>query len=630
MSETTPASSSAATVAFTLVVVATWMLLHLYRGMVNDAVIYAMQGLVHLQPRVFQHDIFFRFGSQDRYTLFGALLYAPLIRALGLEHATVALWVGSQAALAGAAWTLARRLMGRSEALLAVGLLYALELSYGAQGIFYVVEDFLSPRILGEALVLWGIAAALGESRLCSGLCLIAALLIHPLMAAAGVLVVVWLQINRTEARRAARWIGPALAGAIAAAALLGSAVLSGRMDFGWLALLGQNTPYLLPSHWAGSDWARTAVPLATLWLAMRVLPVGVHRRLAGAALGVALTGLALAILAESLRLTLLIQAQPWRWQWAAAVVATLSLPPLALRLAGAGSLGRAALLLLAATYLLHDLPYCVPVGVLAVVLAWRLPDGPANAAPPAAAEPATARGARLAVVFAWGVFSVALAWDVLMRVYSAHRPYGGVSGAPVIEILRRLTRDSALPALLLACLWRYAYGSRRPNRSAVLASLAALGCLLLMPVTVSQWTHVTFTAGLVRAFQPWRQQIAAGAEVLWPDDPLYAWQLLDRPSYVSTPQLGAELFSRPAARILAQRVQALRPFLSLEGFWGPRPLPAGWSYEPQTLADICAASDVRYVVTAQPLASAAVAAAPAGVGAPFAGLHLYACSPRQ
>jgi hypothetical protein len=602
--------------AFTLTILAAWMLLHLYRGVVDDAKIYAMQGLFHLHPAHFQQDIFFRYGSQDRYTLFGAL-FAPVIALLGLEHAAWALWIISQVALAAAGWALARRLLERPQALLALGLLYGLELSYGAQGVFYVFEDFLTPRPLAEALVLWSIVAALENRQLRSMLLLLGALLIHPLMAAAGVGVVAGMRLT-SRARRVARWRWIVALALLALVVLAGCWALGGRMDSGWLSQLAQNTPYLLPSEWAASDWARTAVPLIVLWMVMGLPPQGAHRRLAGAALAIALAGLGLTVLAEALRLTLLIQAQPWRSQWLAVVLATLSLPMLGEQLWRAGTAARAALLLLIATYLLHDLLYCVAIGVAAIWLARR-----------ACHESISPRASRIAFACATALLALAAAWDGLMRLYSIGRPYEVVSGPWLVEMARRLARDSALPALLLSGLWIYVFRSRHLHRGALVTALAGLVCLLLAPVTWTQWTQVNFTPQLYRAFQPWRERIAPQTEVLWLKDPLYAWMLLERPSYLSGAQLGAELFSRPAAVVIARRLAALRPFLSLEGLWGSRELAGGWRYEPQTLAELCAVADVRYIVTAQNLSASPLMAAPTGSWAARDGLQLYGCATR-
>ena len=602
--------------AFALAILAAWMLLHLYRGVVDDAQIYAMQGLFHLHPANFQQDIFFRYGSQDRYTLFGAL-FAPVIAWLGLEHGAWALWIISQLALAAASWSLARRLLERPQALLAVGLLYSLELPYGAQGVFYVFEDFLTPRPLAEALVLWSIVAALESRALRSALLLLGALLLHPLMAAAGVAVVAAMRLS-SWARRAARWRWVVALALLAFGVLAGCWALRGRMDSGWLSQLAQNTPYLLPSEWAASDWARTAVPLIVLWMVMGLRPQGEHRALAGAALASALAGLGLSVLAEALRMTLLIQAQPWRWQWPAVVIATLSLPRLGEQLWRAGTAARAALLLLIATYLLHDLLYCVAIGAAAVWLAHR-----------ACHESISPRASRIAFACATALLALAVAWDGLMRLYSAGRPYEVVSGFELVEMTRRLARDSAMPALLLSALWIYLFRSRHRHRRALVTVVAGLVCLLLAPVTWTQWTQVSFTAQLYRAFQPWRERVAPQSEVLWLKDPLYAWMLLERPSYVSAAQLGAELFSRPAAVVIARRLAALRPFLSLEGLWGPRELAGGWRYEPQTLAELCAVADVRYIVTAQNLSAPPLMAAPAASWAARDGLQLYGCATR-
>src|SRR6185437_5464129 len=176
-----------------------------------------------------------------------------------------------------------------------------------------------------------------------------------------------------------------------------------------------------------------------------------------------------------------------------------------------AGVAGRAALLLLIATFLLHDLLYCVVTGVVAIWLGHR---AFRHEIPPHASW--IAFGASCVVI------ALALTWDVLMRIYSAGRPYEVISGAPLVEMARRLTRDSALPALLLTGVWLYAFLSRHANRALHVTAAAGLGCLLLTPVTWIQWTHVTFTASLYRAFEPWRERIAPGTEVLWLKDPLY------------------------------------------------------------------------------------------------------------
>jgi hypothetical protein len=79
---------------------ATWALSHSYRGIFHDAGLYTLQALAHLDPGYLGQDVFLRFGSQDRFTIFGAL-YAGAMH-LGPEPAASLLtlrcsWVFLQA-----------------------------------------------------------------------------------------------------------------------------------------------------------------------------------------------------------------------------------------------------------------------------------------------------------------------------------------------------------------------------------------------------------------------------------------------------------------------------------------------------------------------------------------------------
>lgn len=598
-------------VAFASLLVASWLLLHLYRGVVLDAVLYAMQGLAHVRPELYGHDLFLRYGSQDGFTLFGSL-YAPFIRWLGLEHAAALLWLNSQLALGLAAFSLSRRLMPSHAALLAVGLFFAIQLPYGAEGIFYVVEDYLTSRPIAEALVLWAVAAQLDARPMRAGLLLLLALLIHPLMASAGMAVLLVQRCRSVTPRAAVVGALIVLALIAIAASPLGTGL---RMDRDWWGLVLADTPYLMPSHWGLADWARTATPLLTLALALAVVQTDPLRALARAALIAALIGLLLSALGEGLRLTVLIQTQPWRWQWLGATVAVLCLPPLGLRLLQLGFGGRAALALLAAAWLAHDLIYCIPIGLAAIAVAR------------AAARPESLVHRRACWYGALALAVIGIGWDVVLRIYSLQFPYGPAPHSAA-ETVHRLTRDSVLPGLLLTLCWWLAFGQPAPWRRWLLALTSACVAVVVLPLNCLQWSHCDFTRQAFQAFEPWRNRIAADAEVLWVRDPLDTWLLLERTSYVSAAQVGTALFSRRAAQVIRERLQALRPFLSREGLWRSSDLTGPWQWRAQTLGDLCAAaSDLRYVVSSQPLAAAPLEELPGGADKRFAGLRLYACS---
>ncbi len=57
-----------------LLCVGIWCLSHGYQGLFHDAGLYALQALAHRYPDFLSRDVFLRFGSQDRFTVFSPLV----------------------------------------------------------------------------------------------------------------------------------------------------------------------------------------------------------------------------------------------------------------------------------------------------------------------------------------------------------------------------------------------------------------------------------------------------------------------------------------------------------------------------------------------------------------------------
>src|ERR1700722_5575522 len=66
--------------------VAFWILLHPYRGVEHDSVLYALLALARLQPAALGYVLFVRYGTQDGFTIFSPL-FAAVMRRVGLEPA---------------------------------------------------------------------------------------------------------------------------------------------------------------------------------------------------------------------------------------------------------------------------------------------------------------------------------------------------------------------------------------------------------------------------------------------------------------------------------------------------------------------------------------------------------------
>src|SRR5262245_5227369 len=71
-------------------------LAHPYRGLFHDARLYAAQIQERVEPGSLAGDLYLRYGSQDDYTLFSALM-EPLVRAVGLEPAFFLGYLASKA-----------------------------------------------------------------------------------------------------------------------------------------------------------------------------------------------------------------------------------------------------------------------------------------------------------------------------------------------------------------------------------------------------------------------------------------------------------------------------------------------------------------------------------------------------
>src|SRR5438874_1165283 len=69
-----------------LVLLAVNALARPYAGITHDARLYSAQVLNQIDPTVYGDDIFFRYGSQDQFSIFSRFV-APVVRLLGLETA---------------------------------------------------------------------------------------------------------------------------------------------------------------------------------------------------------------------------------------------------------------------------------------------------------------------------------------------------------------------------------------------------------------------------------------------------------------------------------------------------------------------------------------------------------------
>jgi hypothetical protein len=313
-------------------IVALWIATRPYRGVFHDARLYTVQALHSLDPGRFGQDLFFKYGSQDSFSVF-TLLYRPLVASVGVGGANLlATVVGDALWLAAAAW-LVRTLFGdRRERLFVLVAIVILDANYGGRGVFTYGEAFATPRVYAEALVMAAMALALRGRAVGAAVTLALAAALHPLVAMAGVGVAVVAAALRD--RRV--WIAVALAAVACAAAIwLGVGPL-GRarqtFDDQWFAIVRQRCDFAFMARWEWPDFLRIAADFALLAAGWAVA-TKVERRLIVAVAIVAAGGLIVTLVGGDIaRNVLIVNLQTWRAMWLAALAANMCVALVVLR----------------------------------------------------------------------------------------------------------------------------------------------------------------------------------------------------------------------------------------------------------------------------------------------------------
>ncbi len=525
-----------------LLIVAIWMLQRPFADITHDSVLYSLLALSRIHPQSLSHDVFVRFGSQGEYTLFSPI-FAEAIRWLGLSPAAACLTFLFQAALLVCAYVFARRHMSASLALLGVGLLVALQTDYGSSNVFHCLEDFLTPRLPAEALVLAGLAAVMTSRFAVAGVCLFTALLLHPIMGSAGVALLLCLYVAIPRPKLTALVV----AGCVAASFVLLLAIHRGpfsRFDAQWLHEVRKSSAYLFPTLWTARDWSRGSVPLAVLatgWI------TGEDHRLRNVCAGcllIAASGIILTVIyADLLHVVIVAAMQLWRWLWLANLVAIAFSPLIVRDCWNRSPVARAVPLLLASACILRGQPMALVFSVLAVVCALAIDR---------VREPRMSR----AVMLSSYALSFAAVAAYAAQIAS-YVPSSGTGASEVADSIRwlRVNIPDGVPyaaVLVLACYMCAHLASIRG--AATFCLLAMIPCAVLAPTAWHSWTDVHYTESLRAQFAPWRSQIPPDAEVIWPETALGAWYLLDRASYWSKDQVAGDVFSRPKSLELRRR----------------------------------------------------------------------------
>ena len=355
--------------AAVLVLVAALLLSHPFTGIRHDGILYAGDALARLQPGQFHDDLYFLFGSQGRFTLLPAF-YAALIAAFGFGGGTmVGLLLAFALYVAATLWVVTWLAPAslRVACVLAVTLGWTL---YGGERVFAYSEPFLTARSFAEPVVLLAMGCMVRGRFVAAGLALLAGLVIHPLIASCGVLVL-WVVLVQGDRR----WLWLAVVGA-AVLTLLGVLAIGPfadvftRYDDAWLALVQEANGHAFVLRWTPNDFGIVVFDTVCLWFAWRAAERPAHRALIVAVVVVGLGATAASALLVDVGLNPFFgKLQIWRALWLMQWFAIVGLVPVGVRLWRRDAQGRVVACLLAIAWMA---PYTLvpgPVGLIAVAI---------------------------------------------------------------------------------------------------------------------------------------------------------------------------------------------------------------------------------------------------------------------
>lgn len=290
-----------------------------YAGIVHDARLYGIQVLNRIENGAYANDLYLKYGSQDKFSAF-SLIAAPLVSTLGLQLAFFVIYLISNAVFTFGLLRLVVALVeDRKLASLALVFMVTTLVPFAGLENFYVNENLVTSRLAATGLVLLALERLLNRHLKTSAALLLAALLLHPLMAFAGLLVAIvfWLAVRLSCFQLAS--LGLVLAGLVCSFLLTEPLAdkLLGRMDAEWREAVRIANPYNFPSEWAAQDWLQI---LAALGIAAAATagPVQDRRlqRFVWILSIVAMLGITASVVAPLLPYALPLQGQGYRWLW--------------------------------------------------------------------------------------------------------------------------------------------------------------------------------------------------------------------------------------------------------------------------------------------------------------------------
>lgn len=344
-----------------------WLLTRPYFGIRHDGILYSGQALARIHPQ-FGSDLFFAFGSQDKYSIFG-FLQSQAIRLLGLADATIIMLLVSLFVFGVAATWLGRSLLSSRWTYVGLLALACFPHLFGAQQIFAFAEPFLTARSLAEPFALMGLVLVWRSHLAYASVAFLISAMFHPLIALP-VIVTAWCFLCVHDRRWiwALSAIVPILGLAFSGIAPFSQLLIS--FEGSWLRYVNHANANVFLAHWELTDWNGALFDIAVLSVFVQYCSAD-QRSKVFALFGAIVLCIATSFIgADLFRNVLITELQLWRILWLVHFFALLVAPFSLYHLSRKGDLAEcAAWLILSAGLTVSYFAPPVEIGLAALLL---------------------------------------------------------------------------------------------------------------------------------------------------------------------------------------------------------------------------------------------------------------------
>lgn len=565
-----------------------------FTGIINDGVLYALQALNVLNPEVFNHDVFFQYGSQDRYTIFSNI-YALLIKNVGLNNATLLLELSGLLLWLVATFFLFK-LIPLVPALIALFLVITLDNHYGSHNVIGYAESALTARLYAEFFSIFSLVLLLKKRYSLAIIAYIGAFLMHPVIALPA------LVIGLAMTLRFKNWLILILIGGLTSL-ILGTlhiqpfTGLVTKMDDIWWDYNTARSPFVFLHLWHWQAFSQMLFGLTTLVAAWWLIEESKIKQFAYAIfISTSLLILFSCIGGLWLRLPFIISLQLHRIMWLVMVVNPFFIVALLYKNYRNNSLKLMLAIGLAAGLLIDPNfqgLYSVAILLLYILISYYKPDyRPSHF-----------------IWFIQGIFCLQLILFSFFNLYMDIGEHSYINEKPIWQMI--LTH----PIIVLMVFFSLYIANRQHFWFLQVSILAIISGLLFWSGlnwydrSTEQFNTVRFknatgsfydSVPRQAAIEPIRQLIPPQANVYWVENPQRAWFWLKRANYISFDQAAGSIFSRDTTVELLRRTAQVTDISEMDS-------SHDWDFYPKVrdklltiplLKELCQDSHLDYVIT--------------------------------